>query len=205
MSNTTVRTPEFRLAFPHLFVPHKANATADEKFSVCALFAPGTNLDEMAAAVNQAAFDKWGNDLPANLKTPWRRGESKLDKKGNRMVGFDDGVIFITASTKQRPGVVDENVQGIMDQGVIYGGCYCHATVNAFTYDVSGNIGVSFGLNNIQKLRDGDPFSARTSPDEDFTPVAVTPGVAGQAPGLSLPGPAAGPAAGIALPSTTPS
>lgn len=220
MAPTEVLTPVFRLGFPHLFVPHKANAKADEKYSACLLFPPGTDLTEMAAAATQAAFDKWGDNLPHGLKSPWHLGQDKRNKKGERMVGFEDGVIYTTASTNQRPGVVDEQVQAIIDQGVIYPGCYCRAKVNAFWYD-NQSVGVSFGLNNIQKMRDGEPFSGRSAPEDDFTPVPVDPNaVQGQAPapantavagatgapnlGLPTAGPAAAVSTGIGLPTDPP-
>ncbi|PWG75044.1 hypothetical protein DF186_14750, partial [Enterococcus hirae] len=44
-------------------------------------------------------------------------------------------------------------------------------SIRPFTYDVSGNRGVAFGLQNVQKLRDGDPLGGRTKPEDDFEPM----------------------------------
>jgi hypothetical protein len=74
-------------------------------------------------------------------------------------------------STKQKPGVVDEKVQPIVEEGEIYGGCYVRASLSVYAYDQSGNKGVSFGLRNIQKVGDGEAFGGRTRAEDDFTPV----------------------------------
>ena len=40
--------------------------------------------------------------------------------------------------------------------------------MNVFTYEVQGSKGVTFGLQNIQFLRDDEPFTGRTSGEDDF-------------------------------------
>ena len=44
----------------------------------------------------------------------------------------------------------------VIDPDDIYSGCICVASVTAFAYDQAGNKGVSFFLNSVLKLRDGD-------------------------------------------------
>ncbi|HKJ88554.1 MAG TPA: ssDNA-binding protein, partial [Gammaproteobacteria bacterium] len=45
------------------------------------------------------------------------------------------------------------------------------ASVRPFAYDTQGNRGVSFALNNIQLLRDGERLDSRVAPEEDFDAV----------------------------------
>lgn len=160
-----ILTPEFRVSFPCLSQARKANDQAEPKFSVSMLFAKGADLSALKKAAEVAVKEKWGDKIPKKLKTPFlNQGDYDLE-------GYEDGCILIRASSKQKPGVVDRSVQPILEESEVYPGCYARATVRPFTYDVNGNCGVSFGLQNVQKLRDGDPLGNRTRPEDDFTPV----------------------------------
>jgi len=39
----------------------------------------------------------------------------------------------------------------------------------AYAFAANGNRGISCGLNNLQKMRDGEPLGGRTRPEDDFT------------------------------------
>ena len=43
------------------------------------------------------------------------------------------------------------------------------ASFTAFAYDNNGNVGVSFGLNNVQKLREGTRLDNRVAATDEFT------------------------------------
>lgn len=157
-------TPKFRVSFPHVFEAsvNALNTTAKPKFSIVMLFDKNEDLSELKAILREAAKEKWGNKIPQGLRTPFRDGNEK------QYDGYEDK-IFASATSLQRPGLVDDQVQPIIDQSEFYAGCYARATVVAFAYDTAGNRGVSFGLQNIQKIDDGEPFSGRAKPEDDFT------------------------------------
>ena len=161
-----VLTPEFRVSFPNLFKPRKANEQAEPKYSVSMLFPKDADLSALKKAAEAAVREEWGDKIPKKLKKPF------LDQGDYDLEGYEAGNVLVRASSKQKPGVVDKDVQAIVDESEIYPGCYARATVRAFTYDVNGNVGVSFGLQNFQKLRDGDPIGGRSKPEDDFTPVS---------------------------------
>lgn len=77
---------------------------------------------------------------------------------------------FLNASTKQKPGVVDAQLNPILDPTEVYSGCYGRASINFFAYNRAGNKGIGCGLNHIQKLEDGDYLGSRTKPEDDFEP-----------------------------------
>ena len=158
-------TPEFRVSFPHVFTANQYENN-DPKFSVVMLFDKGTSLKKLKKLVEEAAAEKWPKGKPKNFRSPFRDG----DDKDPMMDGYE-GCIYVTASSKQRPGVVDQDVQKIIDEDEFYAGCYARATVTAYAYDVSGNKGVAFGLQNVQKLRDGERFSGRSAAEDDFEAV----------------------------------
>lgn len=166
-----VMTPEFRVSFAHVFKPQPAmDEGKDPKFGITMLFPEGADLSDLKAAASAAAKAKWGDSIPDNMRSPFRdQGEKNLE-------GYVAGAVFMNATSKQRPGLVDADVQDIIDEADFYSGCYARATVNAFAYEARNktgavvNRGVAFGLNNVQKLRDGEPFSGRTKASEDFAP-----------------------------------
>lgn len=178
----TVRTPEFRVSFPNLFTPRGFEGQP-AKYSVVMLFPKGADLSELKQLVKEAIEAKWPDPAkrPKGLRNPFRDGNTEKPD----MDGYQD-VTFVTASSKMRPGVVDRNVKAILDENDVYAGCYACATVTAFAYDKAGNRGVAFGLQNFQKLRDGDPFSGRSRAEDDFEPLPEELGNPGAPAGDSL-------------------
>ena len=151
-----VITSKFRVSFPYVFRPSKPmQAGADPKYTITMLFKKGEDLSKLKAAAQEAVVEKWGADKlkwPKNMRNPFRdQGEKEFE-------GYEAGAIFVTATSKQRPGLVDSKLQDIIEDKDFYPGCYARASVRAFAYDQAGNRGVSFGLQNVQKLADGDPL-----------------------------------------------
>ena len=168
---TKVTTPEFRVSFPHVFKAHTGFEGQEAKYSLTMLFDKKADLTKMKAAVAAAATEKWGSDKtkwPKGLRTPFRDGDEKSDLQGY------ENTIYVATSSKQRPGLVDQSVAPIISESEFYAGCYARATLTAFAYDKVGNKGVSFGLQNIQKLKDGNTFSGRKRAEDDFTAVSDT-------------------------------
>lgn len=163
-----VITPEFRVSFPYVFRPSKpmAGSTNEPKYTLTMLFPKDADLSKLKAAAADAAKEKWGDKIPKGLRSPFR------DQGEKEFPGYEAGCTFITATSKQRPGLVDAKVQDIIEERDFYAGCYARASIRAFAYDQAGNRGVAFGLQNVQKLRDGEPLGGRSRPQDDFEPVA---------------------------------
>ncbi len=155
-----IMTPKFRVSFPHVFEPVE-NLQKKKKYSVVMLFPKGTDLSSLKTLMKAVAKEKWGDKIPEGLRLPFRNGNDKAYE------GYKD-TIFATASAIQKPGVVDEQVKPIISQEEFYAGCYARATITAYAYDVTGNKGVAFGLQNIQKINDGDSLSGKGKPEDDF-------------------------------------
>jgi len=171
-------SPKFRASFAQVFTPKSMEGSTVEKYSVVMLFdkeAQATpEYKAMKAAAKKKLVEKFGADekkWPANLKNPFRSGAEKSGK----YEGYTDDVIFVTASSlaKNKPGIVDNNRQDIISEEGFYSGCYARATINPYAYSKAGNNGVAFGLLNIQKLGDGEPFSGKTAAKDDFEAVEV--------------------------------
>ena len=55
-----------------------------------------------------------------------------------------------------------------IDPNEFYSGCYGRASITLYPYDTSGSKGIAAGLNNVQKLEDGEKFGGTTSAAADF-------------------------------------
>lgn len=165
-----VLTPSFRVSFPCVFKPRSAFDNQEPKYSIVMLFPKEVTKSEEFKALKKlcqdAAKEKWGDQIPKNIRLPWRDG----DEEKSHLAGYP-GSVFMTASTRMKPGLVDEKLQDIINESDFYAGCWARATINAFAYDTMGNKGIGIGLINIQKIKDDDPFVNRSKPEDDFTPV----------------------------------
>lgn len=160
-----VITPEFRVSFANVFEATSFE-DGDPTFGLTMLFDADADLKAMKELAKRAAVDKWGDKIPKDLKSPFRDGAEKPDVDGY------EGKIFVNAKSRQKPGVVDQRVRPILDASEFYSGCYAIASVRAYAYEKKGNRGVAFGLINVQKVRDGEPFGGgRSKAEDDFRPV----------------------------------
>lgn len=164
-------TPEFRVSYPHVFKANSINGSKP-KYSVTMLFDKKSDLTPIKEAIKYAKIAAYGpnkDEWPEDLESPVADGDKPkyADKEGYK------GHWAIKASTNedQRPGVVDENVQPIIDQSQFYPGCYARAYVYAYCWEFAGKKGVSFILDHVQKTRDGKSFAGKKPVDQVFSPV----------------------------------
>jgi hypothetical protein len=80
--------------------------------------------------------------------------------------------MFLNATSKEAPQIVDRRVQPIMDAMECGSGDYCNVSVNFYPFNANGNRGVAAGLGNIQKVKDGERLSGRTNAASDFEELA---------------------------------
>lgn len=168
---TKVITGKVRLSYVHLFKPVAISDGQDPKYSVCLLIpksdkAALKKINAAVEAAKQAGMSLWGGKIPASLKLPLRDGDVERPDQAEY-----ENCYFINASSRTAPGVVDKNVQPILDSTEVYSGCYGRASVNFYPYNQAGNRGVACGLNNIQKIADGDYLGGRSRAEDDFDAV----------------------------------
>lgn len=170
-STTRVVTGKVRLSYVHLFEPYSSDPDQDPKYSVTILIPKSdkTTLAKLAAAQEAAKeagkSSKWEGRVPPNLSTTLHDGDEEADLEKSPEYG---GCMYMAMSSKQRPGVVDENLNAVLDPTQVYSGCYARVSINAFPYSAKGKKGISFGLNNVQFLADGEPLGGRTRAEDDF-------------------------------------
>ncbi|MCL2212844.1 MAG: DUF2815 family protein [Oscillospiraceae bacterium] len=169
-----VLTGEVRLSYAALVQPRAPQSGVGEpKYSVTILI-PKTDtatkaaIDAaMRAAAQEAVSTKWGGVAPPQPKHPLHDGDG-VRPSGEAFGEECKGHWVITASSKNKPGVVNEYGVELLPTD-IYSGMYGRVTIRFFGYSNSGNKGIGCGLGNVLKTRDGEPLSAgNTSPDVDF-------------------------------------
>lgn len=154
-------------SFAHVFEP-APTPSGLMKYSVSILI---PKSDTAGVARFNAAFEKvkkdnptfWGATIPKNLKGGLRDGDE--EREGDPVYA---GHYFFNASSNERPGVVDADLNPITDKSEFYSGCYGRASVTMYPYDQSGSKGIAFGLNNVMKLEDGNKLGGSTSAAVDF-------------------------------------
>lgn len=163
-----ILTPTFRASFPQLFEAKSMDGNPDKaKFSIQMIFDKKADLKELKLLVEECAKEKWGAKIPKNLMLPFRDGSEKSDEYSH----YAD-TVFANASTKFRPGVVDQNVQEIISQDDFYAGCYARASVSGYAWEYMGKAGVSLNLHNVQKVKDGDRLDSAVSAVNEFEAIA---------------------------------
>lgn len=171
-NSTKVVTGKVRFCYANVFEPSAMNEGDTPKYSVCILIPKSDTktIEKIKAAIEAAKVlgkakiaDKNGK-IPSTLKIPLRDG----DEEHSDDPAFE-GMYFINANSTNRPGVVDASLNPIMDKSEFYSGCYGRASVNFYAYNVqSKSKGIAAGLQNLQKLCDGEPLSGGSTAEEDF-------------------------------------
>lgn len=167
---TKVVTGLVRFSYVHVFEPHAMSDTDKAKYSVCVLI-PKSDKDtltkikkaiEAAKESYKSTLQDKNGKIPVNLKTPLRDGDDERP---------DDeafaSMYFLNANSTRRPQVVDENLNPIIDASEFYSGCYGRVSLNFYGYNVSSK-GIAAGLQNVQKLKEGEPLTGGSTAAEDF-------------------------------------
>lgn len=172
-ASTKVVTGKVRFSYVHVFKPHAVEPGQEPKYSVCILI-PKTDtetIDKIKSAIEAAKLSgiaKWGGKIPSNLKLPLRDGDTERDADERPEYA---GHYFLNANSKTKPGVVDANLHEILDSSEFYSGCYGRASITFYAFNTAGNRGIACGLNNLQKLADGEFLGGRSRPEDDFEPL----------------------------------
>lgn len=169
--STKVVTGKVRFSYVNIFKSRAFQADQDEKFSICLLIPKEdkATLKKIKAAIDEAIQEgissKWNGKKPANVKLPLRDGDEERADEAPEY----EGMMFLNANSTQKPGIVDKDLNEILDPDEVYSGCWGRASINFYPFSVNGNKGIGVGLNNVQKLKDGEHLgAARASAESDF-------------------------------------
>lgn len=164
--------PETRWSYVNVWEAKSING-GTPKFSV-SLIIPKSDtatIKKIQAAI-EAAYKEGeaklkgnGRSVPALsvLKTPLRDGDTERPDDE----AYADAY-FVNANSATAPGIVDADRQPILDRSEVYSGVYGRASINFYAFNSNGNKGIACGLNNLQKIRDGEPLGGKSRAEDDF-------------------------------------
>lgn len=161
-----------RWSYANVWDPKSINGGAP-KYSVSLIIPKDdtATVNKIRVAI-QAAYEEGESKLKGNgktvpalkaLKTPLRDGD--LERPDD--AAYADSY-FINANSSTAPGIVDADRQPILERSEVYSGVYGRASVNFYAFNTNGNKGIACGLNNLQKIRDGEPLGGKSRAEDDF-------------------------------------
>ncbi len=163
-----------RLSYPHLFVPQEndEDPNAKPKYSAVLLV---DKKDKKSVETLKNAIESVKNS-PAT-KAIWGSGpKSSMKgltlKDGDVKAEEDDkpefaGTYIVNAYSVNKPGVVDKDLQKILDPEEVYPGCYVYMSLGFYPYANKAK-GIACGLNNVLKYKDGERLDSRVAAEDDF-------------------------------------
>lgn len=162
-----------RFSYVNLFEAKAINGS-EPKFSV-SLIIPKSDtatLEAVKAAIlaaykeGEAKLKGNGKTVPALavIKSPLRDGDTERPDDPAYANAY-----FINANNKRAVGMVDAALNPILDRAELYSGCYGRAAITFYAFNTNGNKGIAAAIDNVQKLRDGEPLGGMAaSPENDF-------------------------------------
>ncbi|ARP49624.1 hypothetical protein B6259_01185 [Ruminococcaceae bacterium CPB6] len=164
--------PDTRWSYANVWDAKSING-GTPKFSV-SLIIPKKDtvtVNKIKAAI-QAAYEEGESKLKGNsksvpplaaIKTPMRDGDVERPDDPAYANSY-----FINANSTTAPGIVDADRQPILERSEVYSGVYGRASISMYSFNTNGNKGIACGLNNLQKIRDGEPLGSRSRAEDDF-------------------------------------
>lgn len=152
---------------PSTLFLHKASGSGTTRKSEVLLCKAMTIRRPIEAAYKEGEAKLKGNgkSVPALsvLKTPLRDGDAERpDDEAYK------NAYFVNANATSAPGIVDADLNPILNRSEVYSGVYGRASITFYAFNSSGNKGIACGLNNLQKIRDGEPLGGKASAESDF-------------------------------------
>ena len=164
--------PETRWSFANVWEP-KSIQGGTPKYSV-SLIVPKADIKtvtKLKAAI-EAAYREGEAKLKGNGKTVPPLAAIKNPLRDGDIERPDDpayaNAYFINANATAAPGIVDADRNPIMTRSEVYSGVYGRASISFYAFNSNGNKGIACGLNNLQKVRDGEPLGGKTNAESDF-------------------------------------
>lgn len=184
---TKVLTGEVRLSYANLSQPRASQPGDEPKYSVMLLI-PKTDVATKAdidasirAAYENGVVNVWGGVRPT-IPDIIHDGDGVKPNSGTPYGDECKGCWVVTASSKNKPGVVDiTNVKCELAPNDIYSGMYARVTINFYPYK-NRKTGVGCGLGNVLKTREGEPLGGGASAEADFVGIAPAPSTQTYAP-----------------------
>ena len=164
--------PKTRWSYANVWDAKSINGGA-AKYSVSLIIpkADTKTVEKIQAAI-KAAYEEGQSKLKGNgksvpalsvIKTPLRDGDAERPDDEAYKNSY-----FINANSATAPGIVDADRNPILERSEVYSGVYGRASISLYAFNSNGNRGIACGLNNLQKISDGEPLGGKSRAEDDF-------------------------------------
>lgn len=164
--------PKTRWSYANVWDAKSING-GTPKYSVSLIIPKSdTKTVEKIQAAIQAAYEEGQSKLKGNgksvpalslIKTPLRDGDMERPDDEAYKNSY-----FINANSATAPGIVDADRNPILERSEVYSGVYGRASISLYAFNSNGNRGIACGLNNLQKISDGEPLGGKSRAEDDF-------------------------------------
>lgn len=173
-ANVLVVTGKSRFCYLNAWEPRAKEGSDKKVYSVTLVF-PKSDTETFKNITNaiETAYNAGAEVLKGNAKKVPSLDSVKYPLRDGDEERPDDEVFagswFINATSMYAPGVVDKDLEQIVDRDQLYSGCYGRAQISFYAYNRQGNKGIACGLRHLQKLEDGEKLGGATSAIEAFS------------------------------------
>ena len=164
--------PKTRWSYANVWDAKSINGGAP-KYSVSLIIPKSdTKTVKKIQTAIQAAYEEGQSKLKGNgksvpalsvIKTPLRDGDAERPDDEAYKNSY-----FINANSATAPGIVDADRNPILERSEVYSGVYGRASISLYAFNSNGNRGIACGLNNLQKISDGEPLGGKSRAEDDF-------------------------------------
>lgn len=164
------RSGPVRLSFPNLFVAQPDDKGV-MKFSTSLLFPKGADISPLRRVHAEMTAENFPGRNDCH--------EAFRDQGCKSFAGYEAGAYFTSCNSKKRPGLVGPDGKALYEHEEIYPGVWALVTIRPFVFGKekgSKKWGISFGLQNVQKIADDEPFSGGPAASEEFAPLDASVG-----------------------------
>ncbi len=161
-----------RWSYANVWEPKSINGSTP-KYSVSLIIPKddAVTVNKVKAAI-QAAYEEGQVKLKGNGRSAPSLNALKTPLRDGNMERPDDptyaNCYFINANSAAAPGIVDADCNPILERSEVYSGVYGRASINFYAFNSNGNKGIACGLNNLQKIQDGEPLGSMSRAEDDF-------------------------------------
>lgn len=158
-----------RCGYVNVFAPRENSNNGKEEYSLQLIIPKSEKaaVKKLRTAIDAVIEAKWGDDVPKKLWDPLIDAEAKFDEDGKSLPDYLEGCYIMNVKNVRRPGVVDKNLQEVLDATEFQSGDYARVSLNLYAFD---NVlrGVGASLQNVQVIKKGEPLGSQTRASDDF-------------------------------------
>ncbi len=168
-----ITSKETRLSYANIWFPKSVNGGPPRYSATLLIPKDSPDVNKIKDSIHRAyeegrdKFEQAFGFVPEfdTIKNPLRDGDIERDWDPAYV-----GHVFLNVTSKNKPDVIDAYKDPIMDTSEIYSGVYARVAIHfyAFANAKSGAYGIACSLDNVMKVKDGEPLGTKSSAWEDF-------------------------------------